>query len=236
MWASESQFASRFESFLYWRSGQLGRQGKGSVVLREYNPGYGRPDMVQIVYDLGRLQERKKSIYSENCRQFDSISAFAMAYLTHRRWVLTERLGDAVSAGPQKIKKVVSRLEARGLIETQGNLVKACAKAKNLVIDRIEAFELKLENWQRAVEQAGRHLWFASQSYIVMPERSTRLKNQMAECCVASNIGLILCETEDNWETLTHPPRAIVPTSHIGWLLNEWVVSGESYARLRIAN
>jgi len=231
MWASESEFADTFEGCLRRRGKALGQQGKGTVVLREYQPGYGRVDMVMVVYDFHRLSQRRRR--SGNCsdwRRLNIRSAYVMSYLTRTRWVSLKRLGGMMNMGLTRTRRVVSDLESRGLVETRPDLVKAHAKRINLVIDHIETFELKLENWQRALEQAGRHLWFASRSYVVMPRPSDRIARRLAENCIEWNVGAILLHAYDNWEVLCRCRDMTVPTSHIGWLLNESIVSEETYA------
>lgn len=231
MWGSESQFADSFEAHLHLHGEALRRQGKGAAILREYEPGYGRVDMVLVVYDVDRLHERRRR--SPLCAQWselDSYCAYVMAYLTRTRWVSVNRLGSRMNVGFTRITQLVSDLKCRGLIETRSELVKAHAMQVNWVIDYIETFELKLSNWQRALEQAGRHLWFASQSYVVMPGRSETLARRLSQHCGGWNVGAILGEAHDRWETLVCPPRADVPISHIGWLLNELIVSEETYA------
>jgi hypothetical protein len=227
MWNSESQFADSFESYLKRRGEELGRQGKGTVVLREYDPGYGRVDMLMVAYDIDRLQDRRKlaSCYPD-CWELDACGAFAMAYLTHARWVSLKRLGYVINLGLTRTKQLVADLECRGLVETRAELVKARPRQLNLVIDYIETFELKLENWQRALEQAGRHLWFSSRSYIVMPSRSEVVTRRLTSDCIAWKIGAIFGESQEKWETVHCPPCTSIPTSHIGWLLNESIVSG----------
>lgn len=231
MWSSESQFTDSFASYLHHSNEELSQRGKGMVLLREYNPGYGRVNLVLVVYDIDKLMERRKRISCPvECQELDPVGAFAMAYLSHTRWVSLKKLGRVVSTGLTKTRQLVSALESRGLVETRAELVKALTRQTNLVIDYIAAFELKLENWQRALEQAGRHLWFASRSYVVMPGRSEKLARRLAQNCIAWKVGAILCHSSDKWESLTRPPRTTVPTSHIGWLLNESIVSREKYA------
>ncbi len=231
MWASEAQLADNFEGYLRRRGEKLQRRGKGAVVLREYEPGYGRVDMVWVVYDMDRLLERRKRNPSSlELRQLDKYSASAMSYLTHSRWVSLNRLGVAMNLGPTQTRRLVSNLEHSGLVETHAELVKTCTKRRNFVIDYIETFELKLENWQRALEQAGRHLWFASRSYVVLPDLSERVTRRLVRNCIQWNIGAILLQATDNWKTIRSPLGTRVPTSHVGWLLNEWIVSKGEYA------
>ena len=233
MWDSELQFADSFEIYLHGRGKALGQQGKGAMVLREYAPGYGRVDVVMVVYDVNRLKERQRRTPShQKSGDLDIWGAYAMAYLTHTRWVSIKTLSKKLNIGLARARKLISHLEHRGLVETRDDLVKAYSRQANFVIDYIEAFELKLKNWKFALEQACRHLWFASRSYVVMPSKSETVSRRLSLNCSTLKIGAILCESKDSWETICYPPQAIVPTSTVGYLLNEAIVIGAENGRL----
>lgn len=229
MWSSEAQFADSFETHLQERVSQLQRRGKGAIVLREYEPGYGRVDVTYVIYDLERLQRRIAALDC-NSAAFDKNSAYALAFLSGRRWVSVKGVAKAIDCNLTETKNILKILEQKALIEMRNSSVKAKARNFSWVIDRIIAFELKLENWRRAIEQAGRHLWFASQSFIVMPGRSKLVATRLSETCAARKIGSIFCFDRDDWKVISSPPHASVPVSYVGWLLNEAIVAEGHYA------
>lgn len=229
MWSSEAQFANCFANHLLRLSGdRTRRRDTGEIVLREYRPGYGRVDMILVTYDRTLLEERRQRINSDNCA-LDVYGAYVMAYLTHTRWVSIERIARNINLAPNRIGGLISTLDRRGLIEIRGELVKSRSKKANWIINRLEAFELKLEHWKQALNQASRHLWFASRSYIVLPGASEVVARRLVCNCSKHDVGVILGETSEIWKTIVSPSRATVPSSYVGWLLNETIVSGVEY-------
>lgn len=192
----------------------------------------GRNDILVIRYDQGRLRNRTNLIQREHAASFDLLAGYAMTFLMHRRWVKPTSLGAALGTDSKQTRRILSILNSRGLIEEKPHCIKAKTLSSLWVIDSIESYEVKLNDWRRVIEQAGRHLWFASKSYVAMPHPSNKVNQLIKHCCHDYHIGAILCKDDSTWVSAARPPYRKIPSTQIGWLLNESIVGGATNGRL----
>lgn len=66
----------------------------------------------------------------------------------------------------------------------------------------IIAFEAKLKNWKKAINQAYRNTSFADFSYVVLPASMEYIINKAEQEFIKRNIGLILVDEEKAWVAL----------------------------------
>src|SRR5690606_24860689 len=116
---------------------------------------------------------------------------------------------------------LVEQLAERGLIESRGTKLRARPVSDLWFVDRIEAYEAKLDKWKDAAEQASRHHWFASRSYVAMPRLSERVLRQIVEKCRQWYLGLCVLRDRESCRVEFPPPSRKAPTTQLGWLLNE---------------
>jgi len=76
-----------------------------------------------------------------------------------------------------------------------------------------------LTNWRKAIQQAVANLWFASQSYVLLPPMRTLKK--VAQEAKKFGIGVIVFDGEQT-KMIVKPKRQRIPISYGSWLINEW--------------
>ncbi len=197
-------------------------------IAREFEPGMGRIDILVVRYDQNRLRQRCRIADTSPLGRFDLLAGYAMTFLVHRRWVTLGTLAAAIGTDSRRTRIVVSLLESRGLVDKRANCVKAKAMSTLWVIDSIETYEVKLSHWRRVIEQAQKHLWFASKSFVAVPDRSATVSRVIVEGCRQHDIGAVLCRKDSTWVSAKRPPNRSTPVTQVGWLLNEAIVAGGS--------
>lgn len=194
-------------------------------VFRELRTGYGRPDIVVVEFDKQIVAERRKE--STLRGRMPLVNAFAMTYLADRRWVSHHQLGSYLSVSGGALKKLIRDLVDRGLVESNGHLIKARPRAKTLAIRRMWVFEAKLYNWRQAIDQAQRHLWFTSDSYVLMPDRRQSLLQTVKGECVKRGIGLIIFGVDGSYRLVVRSAKRGFINSPVLWSINEQLLIEE---------
>lgn len=80
------------------------------------------------------------------------------------------------------------------------------------------AFELKTDNWQRALYQAHRDLAFCHRSVVVMAENGARRASQQLDRFRALGVGLLALDAQSEEVLCVLPPRAARPSSQWHYL------------------
>jgi len=222
-WESEESFVDDFVA-------SAPQSGSGSNrcmrIWREMRTGYGRPDVVVVRYTPEALVRRRENSFSNG--PLSTEAAYAMAYLSERRWVSQDCLGVFLHSGGRRVDRIVHELLDRRLILTKEHLVKACPRADVLAVNQLWVFEAKLHHWQGAVQQAERHLWFTHDSYVLMPPKQERLARSIGAECVRRGIGLNLFSRERGWHTALRPRQSGFINSPLLWIINEQLLSEEN--------
>src|SRR5690606_26441777 len=93
--------------------------------------------------------------------------------------------------------------------------------ANIFLANRIVSIEAKMSNWRKAIFQAVNNLWFASDSYVLIPD----LKNSgnIASYAKDYGIGVIKFDGEKSVELLA-PVSNKIPASYGSWIFNEMAV------------
>lgn len=220
-WNTEADFV---ESFLSSVSLINKFSKRHFEVWREVRTGFGRPDIVFIEYTPKVLEARRsKNGIDAN---LSSRAAYAMSYLSDRRWVTVDSLAKFLNCQGNQILSVIKELHNRELLETKGHLVKARPRREVLAVNRVWVFEAKLSDWREAVQQAERHLWFTKDSYVLMPTMQKRLIESISCECDKRGVGLSFFSDESGFRTVVHPAKTGVNNSPLLWLINEKLVGG----------
>lgn len=218
-WTSELELVDVLERRITEKA--TGRPGKRVRVFREFDAGLGRVDLLCVWYDLGRLAARKAACRVDALKPFGLLDGYAMTFLRGSRWVDQCRLREALRLSSRRTANLVEFLSQRGLTERRGDIVRARPLSDLWFVERIEAYEAKLDKWKDAAEQASRHLWFASRCYVAMPRLSDRVLRQVVETCQQWYLGLCVLRDRESCRVEFPPPRRKAPTTQLGWLVNE---------------
>ena len=214
MWTSEMEFIDDFlrvaESI-----------NNSAHVIKEFRTGYGLPDILSIEYDKHTLKKRIRNVKSAKLRPFDIKAAYAMVYLSKRRWVKLETLRTDMSASNGSIKSLVENLVQRKMAVKKGDLIKCVPKRDIFAIRAVVAIEAKLKKWKAAIFQAQRYLWFTNNSNILIPAiNSTQLK-KIKDSCKKYHVGLITFSKDKTLSPIVKIRKRKPYNTYLAWLLNE---------------
>ncbi|MFK9119559.1 hypothetical protein ACJEBK_22155 [Peribacillus frigoritolerans] len=193
------------------------KNNKSTILYREVQTGYGRPDVLHIEYNENVLNKRKMSYHGP----LSTLAAHMMTYLAERRWVSMEKVSKQFDIKNGKLLIILEDLLSRGLIVKNEHLIKSKPRNEILAIKRLGVYEAKLYQWKEAINQAERNLWFTNDSYILMPIKRGKLKNNIYNECKSRGIGVGFFNEETGLDILLKPVRSGVINTPFLWTINE---------------
>jgi hypothetical protein len=86
-------------------------------------------------------------------------------------------------------------------------------------IGRLIAIEAKMKNWQEGLQQAFHNTWFASESYLLLPDVPNT--SELTQQATSFGVGLLAASCSPVQSQL---PAKVgqLPKSYASWLFNEW--------------
>lgn len=196
-------------------SGALGRNGTSPLIFNEPKLPTGFPDIVAVY-----LRDTQLSINP-------SRNALTQEHLRLLHHVCSVRASsvEAICADlgwrRKMLRRCIADLESADLLYVRGGGVFARQMKAIFAAKRIIAIEAKLDNWWRALHQASSNTWFASHSYVLIPQNRNLdiIKKEAARL----GVGVMVFDgltTETALEARVHP----LPASYGSWLFNEWTI------------
>ena len=142
-------------------------------------------------------------------------------YLCGARSASVSEASGALLWSEQSLEAIVQDLELAELVRRSRRRVRCAALSEVFVAKRIVAVEAKLDKWEIALRQAVANTWFASHSFILLPEGrwSTEVR------CAAGRFGIgVLTYDGDRPIVRLRAEKRPIPASYGSWLVNEWAV------------
>lgn len=190
--------------------------GCATTVFREPKLASGFPDVVAVTWHRATAAQ-----WTEDRRQLRSADARLIHLLashgpTHED-LLRTWMGRAVVGG-------LERLQSAGLVRAaKGGIWRATSVREAFAVRRIVAFEAKISDWRTALEQASLNLWFASESYVVLPQ----LPRSAEAFKLATVFGVGIWIAGALAPALSFKARRQAqPVSFASWLFNDWAWQG----------
>ncbi|MGK2860245.1 MAG: hypothetical protein ACSLFQ_23865 [Thermoanaerobaculia bacterium] len=183
-----------------------------SVVLQEVVLPTGVPDAIAVLLknrDFAMVEERL-GLGPNDLRLFQHISNVGQTSV--------DDLALALRWGTTDLRRAVTALEAAGLVHETTRRVRARSLADVFLARQIIAIEAKMTDWKRALDQAIGNTWFASHSYILLPERP--LKREIVSAAMRFGIGILTYDGEVTKTKLRAIARRL-PASYGSWLVHE---------------
>jgi hypothetical protein len=115
----------------------------------------------------------------------------------------------------RKFIQHLEHLEEAGLLRRSSDVWRPLALSSIFATVSIIAIEAKVKQWRRAVEQALLNTWFASRSYVMLPDQQKN--EEIIASSAALGIGVL---SERSHLKLSGAMRK--PISHASWQFNEW--------------
>lgn len=161
--------------------------------------GAGIPDLLVVSY----------------CPQVFALSNVALtdaqilAYLRAVRKARLETIAERIGDSPKNMSTRLSGLIDAEAIRTTSNTF-SLAPLWRQILPEIITIEVKISNWQKAIEQAARNRIFAHRSFVALPEKVA--KRIRTESLIRDlGIGLISV-SEDSVAIVIRKPRRTRPT------------------------
>lgn len=186
------------------------------MLIQEPFTGYGYSDLVCVTW-----KKELEAIWNSNrnCIEYDDIKILHHLYV-EKKFKSELELNLELGFSPSKIEKSLLKLEEANLlnISKQGK-VKAKKKNEIYLLEKIISIEAKLHDWKRALDQAVNNSYYASDSYVLFPEKN--MNQNMLDYYEKYNIGIIAyCK---NAKIIKKSMKNKIPSTLGSWTFNEYV-------------
>jgi predicted transcriptional regulator len=183
-----------------------------SVVLQEVQLPTGVPDAIAVLLRRGdvELAHERLGLSRDDLRLFQHIASI--------RKTTVDDLALALRWGAADLRRAVTALEAAGLVHETTRRVQARRLSDIFLARQIIAIEAKMSDWQRALRQAIGNTWFASHSYILLPDR--RLPREVLTEAARFGVGVLTFDGQKTRTRLRALARKL-PASYGSWLVHE---------------
>jgi predicted transcriptional regulator len=204
---------------------QLPFEVTGSLrLLREPNMPTGFPDLVLAFH-------RSTKGTSQACKRSIGVTDLKLLYHLYAvRKSTVDELEQKLAWKKEALEAALKKLAKAHLIYVNGSSVRFASVRKSFVVSRIIAIEAKIRHWRKALEQAVANTWFASHSYILIPESG--VIDRISEAATKFGIGVLVFNGQSTKEVIK-PSTYKIPSSYGSWLINEWVLNGSLMRRDR---
>ena len=183
--------------------------GCRATVFREPRLESGFPDLVIVVWRQEVTLEwrpERESLEAQDLR--------VMHFLHHARHASE---GKLVEWFGRRAISSLGRLHEAAMIRPVGSSWAPCALRRSFAASKIIAIEAKVGKWAEVLNQALLNTWFASKSYVLVPNSPSE-----AQLDAARRLGIGVCSLDDRKVRETAGHSAPLPRSYASWVLNEW--------------
>ena len=182
--------------------------GCEAVVFREPRLASGFPDLVLVIWD------KKKTAHWRPARGALTREDVRVAHYVYHKGRCTDE--HLIAIFTNSVARSVDRLDAAGVLKNDGSRWHLPPLTDVFAARQIIAVEAKISEWKVGLDQAVLNTWFASASYMLVPNVSSR--SSLLKRAKALGIGIWM---EDR--APVKPERAQrLPRSYASWLFNEW--------------
>lgn len=182
-----------------------------SVILRELTLPTGNPDLV--------LAFPRRSIVLSDGRKRLNIEHFQVLHaLCETGTVTHQELAQVTNRTTKIMSQLLDDLMVARLVTITSDQYSARSAATIIGTSRIIAIEGKISDWRTAIQQATANLWFASESYVLLPNR--RMAERALESAASQGVGILVLN-EGNLETAFKARSQSLPASYGSWVIGE---------------
>ena len=197
------------------------------LILDEVNTNWGIVDILVILFNSQRRKQRRKEINKKKIDYFTNIDSYALTHIIRNPYITIKDLNLYLKIKNGLLNNTINKLLNRGLIYIYNNdKIRAKAIRKIYIIKEIIAYEAKLTDWQKALCQAERHLWFTNSSFVILSNLSNTVIQKVRKSCTEKGLGLIIKNKENYFQILNKPLYKKHIDSILSWKINEALVDG----------
>ena len=181
-----------------------------ATVLCEPRLESGFPDLVIVIWS-SRIASNWNSSRAELTRD-----DYRVVQYLHHCGRTPE--ADLVGTFGQPVVDRLARLESAQVVRAVADDWVPVSLTKTYAARRIIAVEAKVSEWAVALSQAVANTWFASESYVLVPQvpRGDRLLES------AKPHGVGVCTRFQDAVALPAAKSSNAPRSYASWILNDW--------------
>lgn len=185
--------------------------GKSRFTFIEPHVEQSRPDIVVVYWDSATARK-----WPQERRLLESMD-LRLAHFLYLSGPLSE--AEIRQVFPYRPTRLLERLDKAGIVARANDLWGLKRLADVFAVRRIVAFEAKISALSRALEQALRNTWFASESYVLTT--SANPHPRIIEQAGSLGVGLWTRPSEAPPVPLVKAIPRQVPQSYASWLFNE---------------
>jgi hypothetical protein len=172
----------------------------------------GFPDLVVVIWNVAatrRWDPQRAGLSRDDIRLLHYLYLHGRDFATHDLLTTVFRRGLSAS---------LDRLRAARLVQEKSQRYVPRPLSHAFAVRRIIAIEAKVSEWSSALDQAFLNMWFASESYVLLPRRKATKHLRS----VAKSRGIRICCPGDRIVSRTSSLPRARPRSYVSWLFNEW--------------
>lgn len=196
------------ESFLCAMPLQIPR-GCRATIFREPRLESGFPDLVIVVW-------REEVTFDWRPKR-ESLSSYDLRIVHFLHHTRRASEGELVGWFGRRATSSIERLHDAAMIRLVGSSWTPCALRRSFAASKIIAVEAKVGRWTEVLNQAFLNTWFASKSYVLVPNEPS--KTQLA---AAQRLGVGVCSIEGHEVREVASESTRLPRSYASWVLNDW--------------
>lgn len=184
-------------------------RGCRATVFREPQLESGFPDLVIVVWRVAMTREWRPARIALKPQDLR-----VMHYLHRTR---RANFRDLRQCFPRTTTASLERLQEAKMIRRVGESWASYALSRSFAATKIIAVEAKVGKWAAALDQAVLNTWFASTSYILIPNSPS---GHILD--VAQRLGIGVCSLDDGDVREVDAVSCGLPRSYASWILNDW--------------
>jgi len=194
----------------------------GCLVLQQFRTSFGLPDILELQYDEDRLRSRMQSVAEE--RSGITKDSARLVHLVSSRGVVTEQIASReLGFSFKRLTSAITALIERGLVlDCEGDLLFS-EREEGFFLTSIIVYEAKLKDWAKGLAQAQRHLWFAQESLVLLPQFSERVGSRLIPACETAGVGIATVDDKE-LKKVASQKMSPAPRNWLTWYLNEIVL------------
>lgn len=187
------------------------------TVFSEPFTGSGFPDLVIVLWEECKIHK-----WHPERRNLCNVDLKILHHMiTNRNCYSLKILHDQLGYTTKQLRKSLEKLTNACLVtHSNNNIFRVCSKNDAFFIKSIIAIEAKMKNWKKAFIQAETNLWFASESYVLLP--ADIINNNVIKRAVTSPVGL-LSFNDNNYDVISKSEKIKMPVSYCSWIFNETI-------------
>jgi len=128
---------------------------------------------------------------------------------------------EALLRSERSLEILLEELELAELVRRSSHRVRCVALAEVFVAKRIVAVEAKIDKWADAIRQAVANTWFASHSFVLLPDRLW--SDGLRDFAARFGVGVLTYDGSQSRVRLRAEKQRL-PVSYGSWLINEWTI------------